>query len=333
MLQDEVSRYSLNLIKINLKYANKPKIYNTQLARPIETKAIEDRIKSLQNKNQGLGAVQNKVDNGGMSSLQFDPRITGLVSSGVREYVAGSSDISSGNDLNKIIERVTSEVIKNLTGGAIPVGNSVQTPNRTEYQFYDKKNVVVQSEGNSEYDPQGQGLITIDMTAGTVYPISFVIADKIDNGIPQPKKLAGFTDIMLVFADNTTTVKILQTTYRTSGLDDGSVYFEINDNEKQSIKKFYESGIKNFSIVGASNGKQFQIYSGVYEISNSKFMQMQNESIIKAKMDKQKEKALSALNDTPKPQTILDTSVATTNTASTSTAENLGNAPTPKGGG
>ena len=50
-------------------------------------------------------------------------------------------------------------------------------------------------------------------------------------------------------------------------------------------------------------------------------------------MDKQKEKALSALNDTPKPQTILDTSVATTNTASTSTAENLGNAPTPKGGG
>ena len=333
MLQDEVSRYSLNLIKINLKYASKPKIYNTQLARPIETKAIEDRIKSLQNKNQGLGAVQNKVDNGGMSSLQFDPRITGLVSSGVREYVAGSSDISSGNDLNKIIERVTSEVIKNLTGGAIPVGNSVQTPNRTEYQFYDKKNVVVQSEGNSEYDPQGQGLITIDMTAGTVYPISFVIADKIDNGIPQPKKLAGFTDIMLVFADHTTTVKILQTTYRTSGLDDGSVYFEINDNEKQSIKKFYESGIKNFSIVGASNGKQFQIYSGVYEISNSKFMQMQNESIIKAKMDKQKEKALSALNDTPKPQTILDTSVATTNTASTSTAENLGNAPTPKGGG
>ena len=62
-------------------------------------------------------------------------------------------------------------------------------------------------------------------------------------------------------------------------------------------------------------------------------MQMQNESIIKAKMDKQKEKALSALNDTPKPQTILDTSVATTNTTSTSTAENLGNAPTPKGGG
>ena len=40
-----------------------------------------------------------------------------------------------------------------------------------------------------------------------------------------------------------------------------------------------------------------------------------------------------SLNDTPKPQTILDTSVATTNTASTSTAENLGNAPTPKGGG
>lgn len=333
MLQDEVSRYSLNLIKINLKYASKPKIYNTQLARPIETKAIEDRIRSLQNKNQGLGAVQNKVDNGGMSSLQFDPRITGLVSSGVREYVAGSSDISSGNDLNKIIERVTSEVIKNLTGGAIPVGNSVQTPNRTEYQFYDKKNVVVQSEGNSEYDPQGQGLITIDMTSGTVYPISFVIADKIDNGIPTPKKLAGFTDIMLVFGDITNTVKILQTTYRTSGLDDGSVYFEINDNEKQNIKKFYESGTKNFSIVGASNGKVFQIYSGVYEISNSKFMQMQNESIIKAKMDKQKEKALSALNDTPKPQTILDTSVPTTNTASTSTAENLGNAPTPKGGG
>ncbi len=336
MLQDEVSRYSLNLIKINLKNANKPKVYNTKIGRPIETKFIEDRIKSIQNKNKGLPPVQNKIDNMGMSAMQFNPQLTGLISSGIKDYVnSSSSNSTSDADINKIIQKVTNEILRNLSGGTNPIGNATTPPTQIQYQFYDKKNVVVQSTGNSEYEPQGQALITIDMASGTICPIDFTIAEKINDGAPEAKKLSGFDDILLVFGDNTNTEKIYQTTYRTSGLDNGSVYFEIVDSNKQNIRKFYDNGNKNFTIVGVSNGKEFQIYRGLFELSDSKVMQAQNESIIKAKLDKQKEAALAALNGTPAPQTVLDPTVAATATTATTntatSAEQTGNAPKKKG--
>lgn len=334
MLQDEVSRYSLNLIKINLKNANKPKIYNTKLNRPIETKGIEDRIKNIQNKSKGLPPVQNKTLDNGMSSIQFDPKITGLISSGVQDAIANTG--LQGQDLNVVIQKIANEVARNLSGGQNPVGNATAPPTDIEYQLYDRKNITVKTEGNSEYDPQGQGLILIDMTTDTVSSLSFLIAEGSAN---EPKKLSGFNDILLVFSDDRRVEKIPQSSYRTAAdLDRGLVYFEITDRSKQNLRKIYESGNKNFSIVGTSNGKDFQIYRGVFELSDSKVMLAQNESIIKAKLDKQKEQALAALNGTPKPSTLLDTGATTatsttvgSTTTNNSNAEGVGNSAKPKG--
>lgn len=337
MLQDEVSRYSLNLIKINLKNANKPKVYNTKLNRPVEIKGIEERIMNIQNKNKGLQPVQNKTLDTGISSAQFDPRITGLISSGLKDVVASTG--LQGEDLNKVLNKLASEVARNLSGGTNPVGNSISPPTEIQYQFYDKSLVTVQTNSESEYQPQGQGLIVVDMTADTISPISFTIADNVSGSVPEPKKLTGFNDIYLVFSDGTKSEKIpLVKAVTTAGgasltdLSVGRVFFEITDSNKQNIRGFYNQGNKNFSIIGVSNGKEFQIYRGVYELSDSKTMQLQNESIIKAKLDKQKEAALAALN--PTPQTILDTTAtAGTSTATTnqSSAEKAGNAPKKKG--
>lgn len=338
MLQDEVSRYSLNLIKINLKNANKPKIYNTKLNRPIETKGIEDRIRNIQNKNKGLGPVKNKTIDNGVSSIQFDPTITGLISTGIKDIVMGAFPTmgTDQSNLNLVIQKIASEVARNLSGGTNPVGIASSPPATVEYQFFDKKNVTVKIEGNAEYDAQGQGLIVIDMTADTIAPINFLITDGSAN---EPKKLSGFNDILLVFSDARSTEKIPQSSYRTSGasdLDRGLVYFEINDRSKQNIRKFYDGGNKNFSIVGVSNGKEFQIYRGVFELSDSKTMLAQNEAIIKAKLDKQKEQAAAALNGTPNPSTKSDPSNTAATAANSGTGtgnpnDKTGNAPKKKG--
>jgi len=332
MLQDEVSRYSLNLIKINLKNANKPKVYNTKLNRPVETKGIEDRIRNIQNKNKGLPPVQNQLPDTGISSTQFDPRLTGLVSSGVKDYVSsGGLNANSDTDMNKIIEKITNEIMRNLSGGANPIGNSISPPSEIQYQFYDKKNVVAQSTGNAEYDAQGQCFILIDMTSDTISPIKFSIAQKINNGVPEPQNLSLFNSIMLVFGDMVDSEKILHKNLNTSSsLNTGEVYFPISKSNKPNIRRFYESGSRNFSIVGVSNGEEFQIYNGVYELSDSKTMQAQNEAIIKAKLAKAAEAALNTT--TPQPQTIPDPSVNATSTTNTSNTD-TGNAPTPKGGG
>ena len=332
MLQDEVSRYSLNLIKINLKNANKPKVYNTKLNRPVETKGIEDRIRNIQNKNKGLPPVQNQLPDTGISSTQFDPRLTGLVSSGVKDYVSsGGLNANSDTDMNKIIEKITNEIMRNLSGGANPIGNSISPPSEIQYQFYDKKNVVAQSTGNAEYDAQGQCFILIDMTSDTISPIKFSIAQKINNGVPEPQNLSLFNSIMLVFGDMVDSEKILHKNLNTSSsLNTGEVYFPISKSNKPNIRRFYESGSRNFSIVGVSNGEEFQIYNGVYELSDSKTMQAQNEAIIKAKLAKAAEEKLNTT--TPQPQTIPDPSVNATSTTNTSNTD-TGNAPTPKGGG
>jgi hypothetical protein len=340
MLQDEVSRYSLNLIKINLKNANKPKIYNTKLNRPIETKGIEDRIRNIQNKNKGLGPVKNKTIDNGVSSIQFDPTITGLISTGIKDIVMGAFPTmgTDQSNLNLVIQKIASEVARNLSGGTNPVGIASSPPATVEYQFFDKKNVTVKIDGNAEYDAQGQGLIVIDMTADTIAPINFLITDGPAN---EPKNLSRLNDILLVFSDARSTEKIPESSYRTSGasdLDRGLVYFEINDRSKQNIRKFYDGGNKNFSIVGVSNGKEFQIYRGVFELSDSKTMLAQNEAIIKAKLDKQKEQAAAALNGTPNPSTKSDpsnTAAAAANSGTTGGTgdpnDKTGNAPKKKG--
>ena len=334
MLQDEVSRYSLNLIKINLKNANKPKVYNTKLNRPVETKGIEDRIRNIQNKNKGLQPVQDKLPDTGISSAQFDPRLTGLISSGVKDYVSSGAGLNSNSqsDMNKIIEKITNEIMRNLSGGTNPIGNSISPPTEVQYQFYDKKNVVAQSTGNSEYDPQGQALILIDMTSDTISPVKFSIAQKINNGVPEPQNLSLFSEIMLVFGSMTDSEKIFHKNLNTSSsLSNGEVYFPISRSNKPNIRKFYDTGNRSFSIVGLSNGEEFQIYSGVYELSDSQTMKTQNESIIKAKLDKQKEAALAAA--VANPTTVQDSTVNTTSTTTNTTADtNTGNAPTPKSG-
>ena len=136
---------------------------------------------------------------------------------------------------------------------------------------------------------------------------------------------------MLVFGDMVDSEKILHKNLNTSSsLNTGEVYFPISKSNKPNIRRFYESGSRNFSIVGVSNGEEFQIYNGVYELSDSKTMQAQNEAIIKAKLAKAAEAALNTT--TPQPQTIPDPSVNATSTTNTSNTD-AGNAPTPKGGG
>jgi hypothetical protein len=235
MLQDEVSKYSLRLMKINLKNANKPKIYNIK-------NAINPSMVGVAN-SMGVITVNNKIN-----TPQTPPPATagGLLSGFGGD---GTNGNTNGNGNNVIVETVNVP---------FPV-------------LIDRFNIIGKSE-NATFDSKsffGLGKIQI-----LLYPYDNIVKFSIATGTnekPEYFNLTGFSEIKLAIRDDKNQISF--PLFVESGDIDlaiGQISFKVTQNKFQEIKRIYTSGINVFYIIGTNQSTTSVIYTGLFKIYDDK---------------------------------------------------------------
>ena len=258
MLQDEVSRYSLNLIKINLKNANKPKIYNIKnaidpslvgISNAMGTIQIDGRVK-LNNQSSPVSA-SNILSNDPGNSFNT------TVLPGSTLINNDSSLVSNAN--NKLPSNTTTSGLTNIETVKVPFPVLVE-----------RVNIMSRSDSavlnNQKY--YSNGLITI-----MINPFDNIFKFSIATGTPDAPKLfdlTGFSEIKFVIKDDKG--EVLFPLFTQSGdidLKSGNIVFKITQAKFSDIKRIYLTGNNIFYIIGSSGGSNFVIYSGLFKILDS----------------------------------------------------------------
>lgn len=235
MLQDEVSKYSANLMKINLSNANKPKIYN---------------IKS--NINPSLVGVSNSH---GIINIEGSAR------SHNESYPVDGFDINNGSVSNESINGSSNNSIGEVTVEKVNVPYPVMV---------DRFNVISRSD-NTEIDDTGYygyGKMQI-----VLYPFDNIVSFTIASGESSnfsPMDLTPFTEINLTIKSDTITTKFPIFLEGNNDLSQGIISFKIHQSKMGDIKRIYNEGINVFYITGSSNGSTSVIYSSLYKIYDDK---------------------------------------------------------------
>ena len=273
MLQDEVSRYSLNLIKINLKNANKPKIYNIK-------NSIDPSLVGLSNSMGSIKLGNNK-------KLPIAPNSMGSTSAG--SILSNNPNISTANALSTgLVSNAPSNISTQNTANT---NQTIQTVNVPFPVLVDKFNIMSRSDSavfNKEtYYSNGKILIEIN-------PFDNIFKFSIATGTPDAPKffdLNGFSEIKLTIkSDNSEVSFPLFTQSNDINLTNGQVTFKITQNKFQEIKRIFLSGINIFYIVGTSQTSSFVIYSGLFRIfdSPSNISELNRDALSDARMVRNK---------------------------------------------
>lgn len=248
MLQDEVARYSLNLIKINLKYANKPKIYNIK-------GSVDPSLVGVSN---AMGQLKLT---GGRNVVMPSMSSTGAIGEN------GVDKATLSNSLSNNLETVylNSSFEQEVGGG----GLGIRTEKVPYPVLFEKVNIMSKSDsamlnGETYY---ADGLISI-----MIKPFDNILKFSIATGSPTSPKvfnLSGFSEIRLIIKDDTSEASFGIWTQGGVSLENGQVVFNITEDKIASIKKIYNNGVNIFYIVGVSGGSKFVIYSGLFKIFDS----------------------------------------------------------------
>lgn len=252
MLQDQVSKYSLMLMKINLKNAYKPKIYN----------------------------IKNSIN----------PSLVGSVNA---LGIGAPSSFDSPNQ-NIVIETV-----------------SVPFP-----VLIDRFNVIAKSD-SVRYNKQmffGIGKLQI-----LIYPfdnvINFILAKGMDTQ-PIYMDLTNMGEIKMVIKNDQISTEF--PLYSESGeinLAIGQVVFKMSKNKFTDVKRIFDSGTNIFYLTSTSQGITTVIYSGLYNIYDSKDNIMSMNSDVAAAQNQ----ALSSTPTIIKDSTnVAETAIVTRKVLSTS---------------
>jgi|TARA_R110002153_G_scaffold6210_3_gene28259 hypothetical protein len=230
MLQDEVSKYSLRLSKINLKNAFKPKVYN-----------IKNAINpSLVGKSNSMGMVDEFVSSGGVGNVNFDGSDVSVSSSGNNNGNNNGSDNGSGN---------------------------IQTIKIPFPVLVEKFNVIGKSD-NTIFDNKtffSNGRIQI-----VLYPfdniVKFVLASGESNA-PDYMDLTIYSDLSFVIRNDFDSVTFpLYSETDEIQLDIGQIVFKLDKNKYNRIKSIYDSGINVFYITGTNQDVTSVVYNGLFKI-------------------------------------------------------------------
>ncbi len=262
MLQDEVSKYSLRLIKINLDKASKPKIYNIK-------NSIDPQLVGLSN---SMGMLKLKPLPP-QPPKQISPTSAGSIlgqSTNIQQISnAVSNSMTGGFNNNGLVSNAPSNVSGN--GGTLGPNVSIQTVQVPFPVLIDRYNIIAKSE-NAVLDSKtfyGNGKIQI-----LVYPFDNIFRFSIATGLPtQPEyfDLSGFNEIRFIIRNDKTEVAF--PLYVESGAVDvknGELVFKVSQNKFIDIKKIYDSGVNIFYIVGSNKGNTSVIYTGLYKIFDNK---------------------------------------------------------------
>lgn len=240
MLQDEVSKYSLRLMKINLKNAFKPKIYNIK-------NAIDPALVGVAN---SMGMIT-------VNSFQKTPPVpTNRQMPDAGSIINGNAGVSLSGSTNNTTGTIVS------TGGVTIEQVKVPFP-----VLVDRFNIMAKSE-NATLDNNtfyGMGKIQV-----MLYPFDNIIKFSIATGTPEAPNyfnLTGFSEINFVIKNDST--QILFPLFVESGdvnLAGGQVTFKINEGKFKEIKKIYNGGVNLFYITGKNQSTTSVIYTGLFTI-------------------------------------------------------------------
>jgi len=269
MLQDEVAKYSLKLIKINLNKASKPKIYNIKNAIDPSLVGLGNSMGSLKLKN-----LPPKPPS------QISPSSAGTIL-GVSNNIQTVSQVvqqnsTSPNETGGLLSNAPSNISSNTTpttnsqvgGSSNVVIQTVQVPFPV---LVDKYNVIAKSE-NSLFKSQtfyGNGQIQV-----LLYPFDNILRFSIATGLstsPQYFDLSLFDEIRMIIKNDKSEVNT--TLYTEAGVVDlkgGQCVFKIPQSKFKDIKTIYTSGINVFYIVGVSKSTTSVIYTGLFKIFDNK---------------------------------------------------------------
>jgi hypothetical protein len=274
MLQDEVSKYSLRLIKLNLDSASKPKIYNIK-------NSIDPQLVGLSN-SMGMLKLKKLPP---PPPRQISPASAGSIlgeSTNIQQISAAVSGAMTGEFNNVgLVSNAPSNISQNLTAtSALPVRSgsttlgpnvSIQTVQVPFPVLVDRYNIIAKSE-NAVLDSKtfyGNGKIQI-----LVYPFDNIFRFSIATGLPtQPEyfDLTGFNEIKFIIRNDKTEVAF-PLYVESAGVDlkNGELVFKVSQNKFIDIKKIYDSGVNIFYIVGSNRGNNSVIYTGLYKIFDNK---------------------------------------------------------------
>ena len=265
MLQDEVSRYSLNLIKINLKNANKPKIYNIKNSIDPSLVGISNAMGTIQvNERLRLPSTSNAISSGA-TLLNNDPN-----NSFTQTTVPGGLTIAPDSSLVSNAPSNLNNLTPSGMGSNSGSNSSIETVKIPFPVLVEKANIMSRSDSavlnNEKY--YANGLITI-----MINPFDNIFKFSIATGEPNAPKLfdlTGFSEIKFVIKDDKGEVSFpLFTQSSDLNLKEGKVIFKITQNKFSDIKKIFSTGVNIFYIIGGSGGSNFVIYSGLFKIYDS----------------------------------------------------------------
>ena len=274
MLQDEVSKYSSNMMKINMKNATKPKIYNMK-------NAINPDLVGVAN-SMGMLAVDSfkkkptfkfrpiRPDAGGILNG------TGLVpgttdgtnplfnNNGLGPNAGGYGGVGGANGLGGGVGSGAGGVGSGA-GGAGAGGVIVEQIKVPFPVLMDRFTIIGRSE-NALIDSVnffGYGKIQI-----VLYPfdniIKFTIATG-DNATPNILNLTPFSEIKLILRNDQSELSFpLYTETREVNLANGQVIFKIPQAKYAEAKKIYQSGTNVFYITGINLNTTSVIYTGLF---------------------------------------------------------------------
>lgn len=227
MLQDEVSKYSLTMMKINLANASKPKIYNVKntidLSLVGKTNSLGRPIASRG--RTGIGYKVGIATNKGAGSMNFADPNMGSQIGGVQTVKVPYAVLV---DRNNVIGKSDNAIVSNETF----YGNG-----KMQILIYPFDNVL-----------------------------KFIIANG-DIGAPSYLDMSGLGEIKIVFKNDTQVVEFpLMAEAQDVDVSIGQVAFKIPQSKFQQVKRIFQSGVNIFYITSTNGGTTTIVYTGLFQI-------------------------------------------------------------------
>jgi hypothetical protein len=276
MLQDQVSKYSLSMTKINLKNAFKPKIYNIKnsidpsMIGNINSQGmlgefgggfgsggagvdVNSNINSSSNLNNFGDGDGVWVRRGGFGTDGFDT--DGFGSDGFGLDGFGSGGFGSGG---------FGSGAGGFGSGA--GGRGIQTIKIPFPVLVERFKAIAKSENTSLNKDKFYGIGKLMIN---IFPFDNVISFNIAEGVetkPKYLNLTTYGEIKLVFKNDNNTVEFpLYIETQQVNLSIGQLVFRITAGKFGELKRMYESGINLFYITSTINNISNVIYAGLFK--------------------------------------------------------------------
>ena len=268
MLQDEVSKYSTSMLKINLTNASKPKVYNVKNAIDISLLGVTNamgrttkprgRINQTASSGAGfnVGIAVNKGDFGSGNSFGAGVGANGGAGFGAGGNGAGGNG-AGGNGSGG-----------NGSGNGIGTGQvKIETIKVPYPVLINSANIIGKSDNAIFNNNTFYGNAKMQIK---IYPydniLKFIIAAG-DALKPDYLDMTGLGEIKLAFRNDKTTEEFSLLIESTDiNLKLGQVVFKIPQAKVLSIKKIYESGVNLFYIIASNQNNVSVVYTGLFQI-------------------------------------------------------------------